>query len=175
VFDNLTIRTAVPDDGDAIVTLVREAFSADGRDPQEEVDIVLATWKLGTVPAGFELVALDVDGLVVGHILAARGHLGRQEVVAVAPLAVLPPHQGRGVGSALMTELLYRAEAASLPLLVLLGDSAYYGRFGFETSRPLAITFHREDNPHFLVRRLSAYDPSYQGDFVYCWEPHGEG
>jgi putative acetyltransferase len=174
VFDNLTIRTAVPEDGDAIVTLVREAFSADGRDPQEEVDIVLATWRLGTVPAGMELVALD-DGVVVGHVLAARGRLGRQEVVAVAPLAVLPPHQGGGVGRALMTELLYRAEAASLPLLVLLGDGAYYRRFGFEPSGPLAITYRREDNPHFLVRRLSTYAPSYQGDFVYCWEPDGEG
>ena len=125
------------------------------------------------MPAGFELVALD-DGVVVGHVLAARGRLGRREVVAVAPLAVLPPHQGGGVGRALMTELLRRAEAASLPLVVLLGDAAYYGRFGFEPSGPLGITYRREVNPHFLVRRLSAYDPSYQGDFVYCWEPDGE-
>jgi putative acetyltransferase len=173
VVDDLTLRTAVPEDGDAIVTLVREAFSSDGRDPQEEVDIVLATWKRGKVPAGFELVALD-DGVVVGHLLAARGRLGQQEVVAVAPLAVLPPHQGGGVGRALMTELLHRAEAASLPLLVLLGDAAYYGRFGFELSGPLAITYRGEVNPHFLARRLSTYDPSYQGDFVYCWEAAGE-
>jgi putative acetyltransferase len=167
--DNLSIRSAVSEDGEAIVALVREAFSAGGRDPREEVDIVLATWRLGKVPAGLELVAVD-DGVVVGHVLAARGRLDHQEVVAVAPLAVIPPHQGRGVGRALMTELLHRTEAAALPLLVLLGDSAYYGRFGFVPSGPLAITYRGEDNPHFLVRQLSTYNPSYRGDFVYCWE-----
>ena len=69
-----------------------------------------------------------------------------------------------------MTELVHRAEAASLPLLVLLGDPAYYRRFGFVPAGPLAITYRQQDNPHFLVRPLSTYDPSYQGDFVYCWE-----
>lgn len=169
VFDTLTIRTAAPEDGHCVIDLVREAFSAGGRDPQEEVDIVLSTWALGAIPAGFELVAVT-DDVIGGHVLAARGRLGHRDVVAVAPLAVLPHHHGHGVGSALMIELLDRAEAADLPLLVLLGHPAYYGRFGFEPSGPLGITYRGEVNPHFLARRLPWYDPSYRGDFVYCWE-----
>jgi putative acetyltransferase len=73
-----------------------------------------------------------------------------------------------------MTELLDRAQSVELPLVVLLGDPAYYGRFGFEPSGPLAISYGGPDNPHFLVRRFPPYDPSYRGAFAYCWEEGGD-
>jgi predicted N-acetyltransferase YhbS len=72
----------------------------------------------------------------------------------------------------LMTELLRRARVAGLPLIVLLGSLAYYRRFGFELAGPHGI-FYRPDgvsNPHFQVCRLINDDPSWTGDFVYCWE-----
>jgi predicted N-acetyltransferase YhbS len=166
---SVTIRTATPDDRDAILELVRDAFSDDDRDGLEEVDIVVSTWKSDASPPDFELVAIE-DTSIVGHVLAARGRLSGREVVAVAPLAVSPPHQGGGIGIALMTEFLRRAEEAELSLVVLLGHPGYYGRVGFEPSGPLDISYRFEDNPNFLVRRLATYDPSYRGDFTYCWE-----
>jgi putative acetyltransferase len=71
-----------------------------------------------------------------------------------------------------MTELLRRVETAGRPLVVLLGNPAYYGRFGFEPSGPLGITYRPvgEDNPAFQVRRFAGYDATYRGDFTYCWE-----
>ncbi len=168
----VTVRTAVPGDRDAIVALVSEAFSSDDHDGREEVDIVVSTWEKCATPPGFELVAVG-DGAVIGHVLAARGDLGGREVVAVAPLAVGRSRQGEGVGGALMTELLVRAEAAELPLIVLLGDPGYYGRFGFESSGPLGISYRVEGDPHFMVRRFARYDPSYRGRFTYCWEAGG--
>jgi predicted N-acetyltransferase YhbS len=168
---SFSIRVVAPGDRDAILEVVRAAFSGGGRDGQEEVDIVVKTWGLQAAVDGLELVALDEDS-VIGHVLGARGDLGGRGVVAVAPLAVSPLHQKRGVGSALMGELLYRAEASGYPLVVLLGDPAYYGRFGFEPSGPLGISYLPvgEGNPHFQVRRLAGYDPSYRGMFTYCWE-----
>jgi putative acetyltransferase len=174
VADDLVIRTAASGDHHGIVALVRAAFSAGGRDPGEEVDIVSATWNRGAAGDGLELVAL-AGNTVVGHVLGAWGRLGDRAVMAVAPLAVLPSHQGVGVGSALMTELLGRARSAELPLIVLLGDPAYYGRFGFEPSGPLAISYGAPDNPHFLVHRFPSYDRTYRGPFVYCWEEDGDG
>jgi putative acetyltransferase len=167
----MLLRTAEPADHDAILAVVRDAFSHDGRDGQEEVDIVDATWKLGAGAPDLELVAVD-DGAVIGHVMAAPGDLGGRKAVAVAPLAVVPSHQGEGVGSALMTELLRRAQAAGLPLVVLLGDPRYYGRFGFEPSGPLDITYPPvgPQSPYFQVRRLPGYDASYRGTFTYCWE-----
>jgi putative acetyltransferase len=166
----IAVRAAEVPDRDAILELVRQAFS-EHTGGEEEVDIVRATWKLGVVPDGLELVAVE-DGTVVGHVLAARGDLAGREVVGVAPLAVTPARQGVGVGTALMTELIGRADTSELPLLVLLGSPDYYERFGFEPSGPLGLTYPPAgpDSPYFQVRKLTSYDPSYRGDYTYCWE-----
>lgn len=167
----ITIRRSGAGDRDRVLMLVRDAFSDSTRDGSEEVEIVAETWARGAAPDGFDLVAVE-DDTVVGHVLGAWGELDGDAVVGIAPLAVAPTHQGRGVGSALMRELLARAESSGLPMVVLLGDPGYYGRFGFEPSGPLGVTYGPvgPDNPHFMVRRLSAYDPSRRGDFTYCWE-----
>ncbi len=165
------IRQATFEDRDAILKVVREAFSDGQGDGREEIDIVDATWRLGAGVPELELVAIE-HGDVVGHVLTALGDLGGREVAGVAPLAVRPSSQGVGIGSQLMTELLRRAELAGLPLIALLGSPAYYRRFGFELAGPLGI-FYRPDgvaNPHFQVRRLMKYDPSWCGDYIYCWE-----
>jgi len=166
------VRPATAADHDAILALVRRAFATGGRDGQEEVTIVADTWALGAAMRPIELVADDGDDRVVGHVLAARADLDGREVLALAPLAVLPGHQGAGVGTALVGALLARAEAAGWPLVALLGSPAYYGRFGFEPSGPLGIVYPPvgPDDPHFQVRRLSGYDPVLRGDVVYCWE-----
>jgi putative acetyltransferase len=171
-----TVRAAQPADRAGILSVVRQAFTGDGRDGQEEVDIVESTWKLAAAPEGLELVA-DHDGEVIGHALGARGDLAFRTqpsctLVAVAPLGVAPAWQGRGIGQAVMRELLARAEAQGWPAVVLLGAPAYYGRFGFEASGPLGISYPPvgPDNPHFQVRRLSGFDSSLRGEFTYCWE-----
>jgi putative acetyltransferase len=168
---SVSIRVAAPGDRDAILKVVRDAFFREGRDGQEEVEIVVNTWKLHANLDGLELVAVDGNS-IVGYVVGARGDLGGRQVVGVAPLAVSTSHQKRGTGSALMRELLDRAEESEYPLVVLLGDPAYYGRFGFEPSGPLGISYLPvgEGNPHFQVRRLTTYDPSYRGRFTYCWE-----
>ncbi len=165
------VRTALLGDRAGILEVVRDAFSSEDRDGREELDIVESTWELKATPHELELVAI-AGGTIVGHVLAGRGDLGGREVVGVAPLAVLPSRQGTGIGSALMAELLRRAEVAQFPLLVVLGDPGYYGRFGFEPSGPLGISYGPAGagNPHFQVRRLAGYDPSYRGTFTYCWE-----
>jgi putative acetyltransferase len=166
----ITLRSATTGDHDDILDLVRDAFSVDGRDGQEEVTIVIDSWASGLIPVGLELVAIDHDA-VVGHVLAALGDLGGGKVPGVAPLAVSPLRQRTGIGSALMLELLRRAESACFPLVVLLGSPDYYRRFGFEQSGPLNITYPPVgDNPAFQARRLSSYDRSLQGEFTYCWE-----
>lgn len=170
---DMAVRTASAADRDAILELVRDAFSDESRDGEEEVEIAAATWSLRAVPHELELVAIE-GPTVVGHVLTGWGALGGRDVVGVAPLAVSPGRQGIGIGTALMSELLRRAELADLPLVVLLGNPAYYGRFGFEPSGPLGVSYPPvgPGNPNFQVRRFSHYDPSYRGEFAYCWEMH---
>ncbi len=165
------IRTANERDRRQILGVVRDAFSGSGRHGWEEVEIAEATWSLGAVPHQLELVATQGEA-IVGHVLAGWGTLGGREVVGIAPLSVRPDRQGVGIGSALMRELLRRAERAALPLVVLLGRPGYYSRFGFEPAAPLGITYTPAGagNPAFQVRRFPGYDPSCRGSYTYCWE-----
>ena len=170
----VTIRPAQPADAAGILGVVGDAFSYAGtRDAGEELAIVRGTWSARKGGQLIELVAAE-GGAVIGHLQAAPGRLdGSPSAVAgVAPVCVAPAHQGLGVGSALMGALVHAAEERHWPLLVLLGDPAYYGRFGFEPGGPLGLSYPPvgADNPHFQARRLPGYTAALRGAFGYCWE-----
>ncbi len=154
------VRTVDPSDRDAILGVVRAAFTGDGGDGQEEVDIVIATWKVRGGRPGLELVALAGDA-VIGHLLAAAGDLEGRDVVGVAPLSVAPRYQRMGVGSALMTELLRHGDREDWPGVLLLGDPEYYRRFGFESSAPFGIVYGPagEGSPLFSVASTACVRP----------------
>ena len=162
----MRVRTATDTDHDHILHVVQQAF----RGGNDEVRIVNDVRRLGAVIDDLELVA-TIDDIVVGHLLTSVGDLDGRPVAAVAPLAVHPDWQGRGAGSALMSELIDRAEGQGWPLLALLGNPAYYGRFGFEPAAALDIVYPSVEGPAFQVRRLTAYDRTWQGTFTYAWEP----
>jgi predicted N-acetyltransferase YhbS len=80
---------------------------------------------------GLSLVATD-GGRLVGtvrlwHIAAGPG----RPALLLGPLAVDPHSRNRGVGSALVRRAISRARLAGHRAIVLVGDAAFYGRFGF--------------------------------------------
>jgi putative acetyltransferase len=161
-------------DAEGILAVVADAFSYGGtRDPAEELDIVRGTWAAQGDDGLIEVVA-EQDGEIAGHVLAAPGRLdGTTTAVAgVAPVCVGTASQGGGVGSALIGALVHTAEERQWPLLVLLGDPAYYGRFGFEPAGTLGVSYAPvgAGNPHFQARRLPGYTAVLRGEFSYCWE-----
>lgn len=170
----ITIRNTDTGDREAIIACVRVAFATGGHNGEEEVQIVLSTWSRRAAPPELDLVAL-ADGAVVGHVLGGRGRLGDREVIGLAPLAVIPKHQRQGVGSRLVVELIARADTGGWPLVVVLGDPGFYGRFGFEPASGLGIEYSAvgRGDPHFQARRLSRFDQSLHGEFRYCWELGG--
>ena len=168
------IRPAWPTDAAGILAVVEDAFSYGGtRDPSEEVAIVRGTWSARRGRPLLELVA-DEDGIIVGHLQAAPGALDGDPtpVAGVAPVCVGPAHQGRGIGSGLMGALIDAATDLHWPLLVLLGEPAYYGRFGFEPAAPLGLSYPPVGaaNPHFQTRKLPGHAEALRGEFSYCWE-----
>lgn len=80
--------------------------------------------------AEIELVA-DAKGRIVGHILLSR-LAAPEKTLALAPLAVLPDRQKKGIGAALVTEAARLARDAGWNAIFLLGSPAYYSRFGFK-------------------------------------------
>lgn len=114
------------------------------------------------------LVAALPGGEVVGHVVCTRGAIDKTPALGLGPIAVRPDWQRRGVGKALMHTVLGAADALGEPLVALVGDPDYYGRYGFQASTTYGIT---SSNPlwgtYFQVRTLSAYRPC-TGTFTYA-------
>ena len=74
------------------------------------------------------------DRASVGHaVFTTCGIVGRADRVALLrPLAVTPARQRQGIGEAIVRAGLRRVEDAGTTRVYVLGDPAYYGRFGFE-------------------------------------------
>lgn len=89
----------------------------------------------------------EVDGQVAGHILFTRMWIRsgetRVSAVALAPLAVLPEYQRRGVGTALTNEGLRRLRGMQERIVLVVGHKEYYPRFGFsrESAERLSTPF----------------------------------
>jgi putative acetyltransferase len=165
------IRPEAAGDAPVIRAITAAAFGRSGQPSGQDPPEAGLVDELRAGPAwlpGLSLVAVTPAGEILGHVLCTRGHVGRFPALALGPLTVRPDSQGRGVGSALMNAVLGAADALGEPLVALLGDPGYYGRFGFQPSTTRQITAPRPEwQPHFQVRVLTAYRPSVSGTFTY--------
>ncbi len=75
------------------------------------------------------LVAED-QGAIVGHALFSKLAAPAQ-ALGLGPISVLPAHQRRGIGGALIREGLEQTKQQGWQAVFVLGDPAYYTRFGF--------------------------------------------
>lgn len=91
---------------------------------------------LADVPRVLSLAAVR-DDRCVGHVLFTPCGVGdpAPAVALLGPLAVAPSRQGQGIGGALVREGLSRLGGTDLRHALVLGDPAYYGRFGFRPDR----------------------------------------
>lgn len=123
----LLIRKVKSEDHEQILAILNAAFNQ-----PDEGKIVERLWREGSVK--IERVA-EIGGVVVGHI--AYSAITTQPpidgvLLGLGPLAVAPDHQRQGVGTALVEDTLRVCQENTARLIAVLGDPAYYGRFGFE-------------------------------------------
>lgn len=139
----LTIRPETPADIPAIYAIHKAAFR--GRDAEPRlVDALRASERF--IPE-LSLVAEEDTGgggvTLVGHILFSRIAIaapgGEMPALALAPLAVLPSRQGRGVGSALARRGLADAARLGHAVVIVLGHPNFYTRFGFSPALARAL------------------------------------
>jgi putative acetyltransferase len=164
------VRPHQADDYEAIRRIYAEAFRRP-ENPESvppEVGLFEALWETGDVVPEFSFTAL-ADAEAVGHVTASHATVAADSVVAVGPIGVLPGHQGTGIGSALMEALLAAADAADVPMIVLLGSPQYYSRFGFRPAQELSLVPPDQRwGDAFQARPLTAYRPSIAGPFQYA-------
>lgn len=161
----LEIRRERPGDRERSLEVEREAFGSD-----EEAAIVEA---VRDGEGSFALVAEDRHGVLVGHVQLSRAWIGELPVLALGPIGVRPERQGQGIGSDLMRAALDRARELGEPAVILLGEPAWYPRFGFGSAaafglrnpftgvQPNGFVVDEED---FMIAVLAEDPPALEGE-----------
>jgi putative acetyltransferase len=157
----LAIRPEASADRRAIRAIVETAFGG-----QAEADL------LDSFRAMDDLVLslVGVDGDPIGVVTFSRVGLPGSphlKACALAPLAVLPSRQRQGVGAALVRDGLGRLRSAGVDIVLVLGEPAYYSRFGFspDTARHVITPY---DGPFLQALCLSAGGAGAKGPAVYA-------
>lgn len=151
--EGLVIRPERPADHSAVESLVREAF---GSSAEAE-----GVRRIRTEAGVVSLVAEEA-GFVVGHILFSPVTVegagpALDAAVGLAPMAVHPQRQRRGVGGVLIRAGLAACAERGATVVFVLGHAAYYPRFGFVPAAPRGL--HYGDGARdgsFFLRELEA-------------------
>ncbi len=119
----MRIRAEQPTDKAAIHAVVAAAFGQ-----KDEADLVDALRDAGD--AVVSLVAME-DDRIIGHVMLSAMRAPFR-ALGLAPVSVEPGRQSVGLGSALIKAAIRVAREAGYAAIFVLGDQAYYGRFGFD-------------------------------------------
>jgi putative acetyltransferase len=136
--DNVIVRNENTEDAEersAIHSINEAAFGS-----QNEADLVDTLRTDGVVLVS--LVA-EIQERSVGHILFSRmwieATVGSVPAAALAPMAVLPEHQRRGIGGELIRHGLNLLREQDEQIVIVVGHPNYYPRFGFSSKKALSL------------------------------------
>ena len=134
----IDIRDEEAGDVDAIDAVTTAAFLAAPHGSHTEQYIVKALRRAGKLT--LSLVA-QADGQVLGHVAVSPVAIsdGTPGWHGLGPISVAPAYQGQGVGSGLMQQALRRLRDSGAAGCVVLGEPAYYARFGFRHAPGLVL------------------------------------
>jgi len=134
--ERIIIREEKAEDVRAIFGINKAAFG------REDESLLIDRLRSGKefIPE-LSLVAENKIG-IVGHILFSEIRIKGQEdhvSLALAPMAVLPEFQNRGIGTMLVREGLRKAKALKYESVIVLGHKTFYSRFGFKPASKWGI------------------------------------
>ncbi len=134
--NEIEIREEQPSDFQSISRVHEQAFFR-----MDEGILVDKIRKSDSYIPELSFVAL-ADGQIVGHVLFSIVHIDaatKKQVLALAPLAVLPEYQKKGVGAKLTRHGIERSRELGWTAVIVLGQATYYPRFGFEPAHKFGI------------------------------------
>jgi len=136
----MVIRRERPEEFPQIYDLVKVAFQTAKVSNGKEQDFVNQLRSGANYIPELALVA-EENGKLVGHIMLTKAHIvnGANKFVALylAPISVVFGYRNKGIGSNLIKESFKLAKEMGYTSVLLVGDPAYYHRFGFKA----AVTF----------------------------------
>lgn len=145
----ITIRQETPADISAIHTLTKAAFLNAPHATHTEQFTVDALRHAGAL--SISLVAENGD-TIVGHVAISPVSISNGESgwYGLGPISVKPECQQQGIGAQLMVEVLRQLKAMGASGCVLIGDPAYYARFGFKPEKNLVFPYISPEYFHAL-------------------------
>ena len=166
----MIIRNETESDIQAIAEITKTAFATLAISQHTEQFIIHALRAAGALTVS--LVA-EIDGNVVGHVAFSPVTIsdGNPHWYGLGPVSVLPQHQRQGIGTALIREGLSLLKARGAQGCVLVGEPAYYRRFGFRNLSVLTL----EGVPPQVFLALPFEDPTPRGVVVFhtAFSAHG--
>jgi putative acetyltransferase len=152
-----SIRAEREGDAESIAAVTRDAFASAAHASGTEAAIVSALREAGALT--LSLVA-ERDGGIVGHIAFSPVRIadGTRWWYGLGPVSVLPSLQGKGIGSDLVQRGLAALQERGAAGCVLVGEPAFYGRFGFR-QQP-GLTYPGLPAEYFLARSFNGKVPS---------------
>lgn len=155
----MIVREERPEDAPGVRRVLERAFGQ-----ADEADLVDRIRQAGAATVSLVALSGPADGGagpddIIGHILFSPVTIGDRippsPTVGLAPMAVAPPHQRRGVGTALAEAGLAACRDGGIGLVVVLGHPDYYPRFGFRPAHLSGLSCEYDAAPEaFMVLEL---------------------
>ena len=144
----IKIRTENEKDFRRVEEITRIAFSYPGRIERGGIGCPYEHWMVNELRrrdgyAQLSLVA-TIDEEIVGHIICSKAEVKTDSeilpVLNIGPISVLPEYQRKGVGKALITEMIEKAKQLGHGAILFWGRPEYYPQFGFVAASGYGIT-----------------------------------
>lgn len=146
----MQIRAELPADIDAVRAVHRAAF-----DSPLEARLVDALRQAGKAVISRVLCEQgEVRGHVVFSPVTVASCPKTKNGVGLAPVGILPAHQNKGLGTALIKAGLEAARVAGYDFVVVLGDPDYYPRFGFSAASAAGLSNEYQLDEPFMALAL---------------------
>jgi predicted N-acetyltransferase YhbS len=144
----LALAPEQPADAAAVETLLDTVFGPDRHAKRSYA------YRRGVAPVAELCVVARAAGRIVGAIRYWPVTVGGTPALLLGPLAVDPARRGTGIGATLVDHTLERADAAGWRVVLLVGEPAYYRRFGFHPATPHGLVMPGELPHRLMVRAL---------------------
>lgn len=152
---NAIIRKETKQDYEQIHNVVLSAFSSTEHTDGDEHNLIDRLRSTPEYIPELSLVA-TIDESIVGHLMMSVCWVGTQKALALAPVAVLPEFQNRGIGSLLIQAAHKIAGNLGYGVSIVLGSPLFYSKFGYITASKFGISPPFEvPEEYFMVTQLN--------------------
>ena len=155
----ITIRPEQPDDIAAVRAINEAAFG-------DTAEATIVDSLRDACADAVSLVAVE-DDRILGHIFFTPAYVigghGSTQGMGLAPMAVLPERQRKGIGSMLVQAGIGAARERECPFIIVVGHPEYYPRFGFVPASHHGLTCQWDGVPDEAFMVLILDEPAMAG------------